>query len=85
MPSLTIRNIDEDLKKNLRMVAAANNRSMEEEARQILRQHLSRQRSASGIGSRIAARFAAIGGTELPEPERSEPREPPAIGVDEAS
>lgn len=85
MASLTIRNIDEALKKNLRMIAAANNRSMEEEVRQILRQHLSRQRIASGIGSRIASRFAVIGGVDLPEPQRSQPREPPAIDVDEAS
>ena len=40
MASITIRNLDEDVKTKLRVQAAQNNRSMEEEARIILRRAL---------------------------------------------
>ena len=79
MASLTLRNIDESLKAKLRMSAAENGRSMEEEARQILKEFLLRKRSSKGIGSRISKRFAAIGGTDLPEVPRSVPRRPPTF------
>ncbi|RJR19293.1 MAG: plasmid stabilization protein [Desulfobacteraceae bacterium] len=74
MASLTLRNIDESLKAALRIRAAENDRSMEEEARQILRQFLLARKCSGGIGSRISRRFAAIGGVELPEVPRSTPR-----------
>lgn len=80
MASLTLRNLDESLKSSLRLSAAANGRSMEEEARQILKQHLLRKRSSDGIGSRIARRFAEVGGVELPDTPRSAPRQPPDFG-----
>ncbi len=41
MNQITIRNIDDNLKRALRMRAAENGRSMEEEVRQILRHALS--------------------------------------------
>ena len=74
MASITIRNIDETLKAQLRKSAAGNNRSMEEEARQILKQHVLRQKCTQGIGTRIASRFAEVGGADLPEIPRSAPR-----------
>ena len=74
MGSLTIRNVDDSIKANLRMVAAMNDRSMEEEARQILKKFLLEKRCSKGIGSRIANRFANTGGVILPEIQRSEPR-----------
>lgn len=37
MASITIRNLDDDIKQRLRVRAAENGRSMEEEARDILR------------------------------------------------
>ena len=40
MGSILIRNIDDDLKQRLRRRAAEHGRSMEEEARAVLRQHL---------------------------------------------
>ena len=67
MASLTLRNIDESLKARLRMSAAENGRSMEEEARQILKHFLLRKKSDTGIGTRIINRFAASGGVDLPE------------------
>jgi plasmid stability protein len=74
MASITLRNIDESLKAHLRKSAAANNRSMEEEARQILKEHLLRHKCTQGIGSRIAKRFAEAGGIDLPDMQRSAPR-----------
>lgn len=74
MATITLRNIDESLKASLRMNAAANSRSMEEEARQILKRHLLRERCKTGVGSRIANRFSKMGGVVLPEVVRSYPR-----------
>ncbi|RJR32475.1 MAG: plasmid stabilization protein [Desulfobacteraceae bacterium] len=84
MASLTLRNIDESLKASLRMSAAENGRSMEEEARQILKQFLLRKRSSAGIGSRVSRRFAAAGGVELPAVRRSDPRRPPGFSEGDA-
>lgn len=78
MASLTLRNIDETLKATLRISAAANGRSMEEEARQILKRFLLHKKSTNGIGSRIAKRFSEIGGVDLPQVARSTPRRSPA-------
>ena len=75
MASITIRNIDESLKATLRMTAAVNQRSMEEEARQILKRFLLHKKCAEGIGSRIAKRFSTAGGIELPQVPRSLPRQ----------
>jgi len=75
MASLTIRNLDDDLKAQLRVVAASNGRSMEEEARVIIRQSLARLSSKGGLGSRIHNRFAELDGAELQIPVRdSKPR-----------
>lgn len=71
MATITIRNLDDDLKAMLRVVAASHGRSMEEEARQIIRQALTKQDKNGGLGSRIHARFSAVGGADLEVPERS--------------
>lgn len=68
MASITIRNLDDELKAQLRVVAARHGRSMEEEARVILRQVLARHRKHGGLGSRIHSRFAAVGGADLDLP-----------------
>ena len=72
MSTLTIRNIEQVIKDKLRMAAAAHGRSMEEEVRTILRNVLAQPTAPSGLGSRIHARFAAIGGVELDLPTRSQ-------------
>ena len=80
MATLTIRNLDESLKSRLRMRAAARNRSMEEEARQILRAALQEPAvRTQDLGSRIRARFAALGDVQLPIEARQAVREPPAL------
>ena len=85
MPSLTVRNIDEELKKKLKLSPASRNRSMEEEVRQILKHYLLREKSGQGIGTRISRRFAQAGGVELPDAKRTFPREKPDFGRDEPS
>lgn len=79
MASLTIRNIEDEVKASLRLRAAKHGRSMEEEARRILRRSLVQERAATGLGSRIAGRFAAQGGVELPAVSRSLPRPSPGF------
>ena len=82
MATLTIRNLDDPLKSRLRMRAAARNRSMEEEARQILRAALQEPAAQTpDLGSRIRARFAALGDVQLPVEARQAVREPPALDV----
>lgn len=71
MSTLTVRNIEPVIKEKLRLVAASHGRSMEEEVRSILRNVLS-PAPTTGLGSRIHARFSAIGGAELTLPERSD-------------
>jgi plasmid stability protein len=82
MSTLTVRNIEPAIKDKLRLVSAAHGRSMEEEVRCILRNVLSQPSApTSGLGSRIHARFAAVGGLDLELPERAEL--PRAAGFDE--
>jgi plasmid stability protein len=74
---MTIRNIDEALKSRLRIRAARHGKSMEEEARDILRAALSTEaRSARSLGHTIRKRLAALGGVELPAIAREPIREP---------
>lgn len=70
--TLTIRNLSPDLKDRLRMAAATHGRSMEEEVRTILRHALTHAPAQAGLGSRIHARFAALGGVDLEPPPRTE-------------
>ena len=78
MASITIRNLDDGLKRRLRIRAAQHDRSMEEEARDILRAALSQEEAPTEkLGSAIRARFAPLGGVELDIPPREPMREPP--------
>jgi len=80
MATLTIRNLEDPLKSRLRMRAAARNRSMEEEARQILRAALQEPSMPTpDLGARIRARFAALGDVELPIEARDPVRPPPSL------
>ncbi len=84
MAGLTIRNINESVKKGLRIQAALHGRSMEEEARQILRQAVLKGATGKGLGSFIHQTFAkAVGGADLPAPVRSAPRYVDFSGEDE--
>jgi plasmid stability protein len=81
LATLTIRNLEDPLKTRLRMRAAARNRSMEEEARQILRAALQEASfPAPDLGATIRARFAGLGDVQLPIEAREPVRPPPAWG-----
>ncbi|SEL73563.1 FitA-like ribbon-helix-helix domain-containing protein [Halomonas daqiaonensis] len=80
MASITIRNLDEQLKAQLRMEAARHGHSMEEEVRIILRAALN-QPPKGGLGSRIRGRFAEAGGVELEMPSRSDKARDPGFGT----
>jgi antitoxin FitA len=69
--AITIRNFDGSLKTKLRMRAASHDRSMEEEARAILREAL--QDEERGLGTLIHERFLDAGGVEVAPPDRSQP------------
>jgi len=77
MTTMTIRNIDEQLKTRLRMNAAMHGRSMEEEARDILRSALSVEpASDQSLVESIRARLEPLGGVELDIPHREAIRTP---------
>ena len=78
MASITVRNLEDGLKRRLRIRAAENSRSMEEEARDILRTALYHQQpERENLASAIRSRFAPLGGVELDIPARSPLRRPP--------
>jgi antitoxin FitA len=83
MASITIRDLDDDVKARLRIRAAMRGHSMEEEARHILRASLAGDSGApderTDLGTAIHDRFSAIGGVELQLPRRSAIRRPPSL------
>ena len=71
MATLTIRRIDDTTKTRLRVRAAHHGRSMEQEARDILRSALSASPPAEGnLAASIQRRFAELGGVDLELPRR---------------
>lgn len=80
MASMTIRNLDDRVKTRLRVRAAEHGRSMEDEAREILTSVLAEEPIRAGnIYDAIRARFASLGGVELPIQKR-EPIRPVDLG-----
>ena len=77
MASITIRNLDDDVKTRLRVRAASHGRSMEEEARLILREAVGRKPSSRNLASIIRAHFGPSSGVDLELPSREPIREPP--------
>jgi plasmid stability protein len=80
MATMTIRDVDDQLKARLRVQAASHRHSMEEEARDILRAALSSEpaRGASLVQA-IRERIAPLGGIELELPAREAIRTPPEL------
>ncbi|HWF67609.1 MAG TPA: hypothetical protein VN670_09895 [Acidobacteriaceae bacterium] len=71
MATLTIRQFDEKSKMKLRVRAAHNGRSMEEEAREILRASLNERKSPpESLAKAIRRRFAPFGGVHIEIPKR---------------
>ena len=77
MASITIRNLDDNVKTRLRVWAADNGRSMEEEARLILRDAVGCKPSSRNLASIIRAHFGPANGVNLELPPREPGREPP--------
>lgn len=78
MASITIRNIDDETKERLWVRAAHRRRSMEEEARNILREALAEKAtSPHNLAAALQKRFASFGGVDLEMPVREPMREPP--------
>ncbi len=78
MATMTIRNLDDELKARLRIRAAQHGKSMEEEARTILRDALkSEPLSGKELVQRIREMVEPYGGIELELPPREPMREPP--------
>lgn len=77
--TMTIRNLDENVKARLRLQAAQHGRSMEEEARCVLRDALTakpnRGNGAAWVAD-IRALVEPFGGIELELPPREPAREP---------
>ena len=77
MATMTIRNLDDELKARLRIRAAQHGKSMEEEARSILRDALkSEPLSGKELVQRIREMVEPYGGIELELPPREPMREP---------
>ncbi|MFD1191711.1 MULTISPECIES: FitA-like ribbon-helix-helix domain-containing protein [Phenylobacterium] len=79
MATLTIRNLDDEVKARLRVRAATHGRSMEEEVRAILK------RAVNGVtGPDLWAMsrqlFSGEDGVELEHPRRDQDRAPPQFG-----
>ena len=81
MATMTIRNLDDQLKQRLRVRAATHGRSMEDEALDILRTALATQPSAPSLIEAIRARVDPLGGIELDIPAREAIR--PAVNLHE--
>ena len=78
MASLTIRNIDDELKERLRVRAARNGHSMEEEARTILRWAVGGV-TGEGLWALSRQLFAGEHGIDLDLPDRGDDRPAPAF------
>lgn len=73
MAAVSIRNLDEEVKRRLHVRAARHGRSMESEIRAILTEAVSERSESEGLMTAILDRFGAVGGVDLDLPPRSTP------------
>lgn len=77
MASIVIRNLDEATKRKLKIRAATNGRSMEQEAREILKSALAHTSKRKGnVAERIREIFGPLGGVDLGRLSREGIRDP---------
>ena len=79
MASITIRNLDHEVKTRLRVRAAGNGRSMEEEVRLILGDAVGDKPDTRDLASVIRSYFGPTNGVDLELPPRGASREPPSF------
>jgi plasmid stability protein len=78
MASITIRKLEDSLKRKLRVRAARHGRSMEEEARHILRAGLTEKAPVpTNLYDAIRGHIAPLGGVDLDIPPQGPMPEPP--------
>jgi antitoxin FitA len=77
MATIIIRNLGEDTKRKLKIRAAMNGRSMEQEAREILKSGLAQtSKKRPNLAESIRAIFGPLGGVELERLPREPIRDP---------
>jgi plasmid stability protein len=77
MASITIRNLEETTKRKLKVRAALNGHSMEQEAREILKRAVgSTAKKPANLAEAIRRRFAPLGSVALELPPRESSRDP---------
>ena len=80
MASITIRKLDDAVKSRLRVRAAHHGRSMEEEAREILKSALASEASHGlNLAQSIRRHIEPLGGVDLNLPSRQPVRRPPNL------
>jgi plasmid stability protein len=72
MAAISVRNLDDRVKEQLRIRAARHGRSMESEIRAILEEAV-REPDEDGLFAAMLTRFEQIGGVELDIPARDTP------------
>ena len=78
MVSITVRNLDDELERRLRMRAEENGRTIEQEAREILHRALDGEKAPTEkLGTAIHELFKPLGGVDLDIPPREPMPEPP--------
>jgi len=77
MSSMSIRNLDEQVKDRLRARAARHGRSLQAEARAILAEAVAEPDRASGLFAAVMDRFGELGGVDLDLPPRAAAARPP--------
>lgn len=79
MASITMRNLDDEVKARLHERAVGNGRSMEGEARLIPRKAVGCAPRSRDLASIIRSRFGPANGVDLELPPREPAREPPSF------
>jgi plasmid stability protein len=80
MASITIRKLDDAVKSRLRIRAASHGRSMEEEAREILKVAVKEEVSHKpNLAAAIRRHIDPLGGVDLAVPSRQRVRRPPGL------
>ncbi len=73
MAAISVRNLDDHVKEQLRIRAARHGRSMESEIRAILVEAIREPADTHDLFQTIIDRFGEIGGVELEPPPRTAP------------
>ena len=82
MASITIRRLEDTVKAKLRLRAASHGRSMEEEAREILKAGLRATRGPQlNLAESIRRHVEPLGGVDLALPSREAVRRPPKFSA----